>query len=133
MNDTDLRTEARVFGHYLVGELPSEVLVERYRAANHEISALHGDDSVVAYGRTHPWAVAMLDAAAGLTSGGSLLRKKLLVMTAILETTPELVDKTAPRAVGLPQLAVRLGVAGVRTALAVAGGLALTAMVKRRG
>jgi hypothetical protein len=133
MNDTDLRTEARVFARYIVGETPSEAIVERYRAANHALPAVHGDDEVVAYARQHPWSVSLLDAAAGLTTSGSLLRKKLLVMTAILETTPELVAKTEPRAVGLPQLAVRLGVAGVRTAFEVAAGLALSAVVKRRG
>lgn len=131
MNDADLRTEARVFGRYLVGEVPSDALVERYCAANHAIPAVQGDDEVVAYVRRHPWAVSLLDAAAGLTAGGSLLRKKLLVMTAILETTPELVAKTEPRAVGLPQLALRLGVAGVKTGIEAAAGLALAAVVKR--
>lgn len=133
MNDNDLRTEARVFGRYLVGEAPSEVLVERYCAANHAIEEVQGDDEIVAYVRQHPWSVSLLDAAAGLTAVGSLLRKKLLVMTAIVETTPELIEKTEPRSVGLPQLAVRLGVAGVRTAFEVTAGLALSAMVKRRG
>lgn len=133
MNDTDLRTEANVFGRYLVGKPPSEALVERYRAANHAIAAIQGDDEVVAYARRHPWSVSLLDAAAGLTAANSLLRKKLLVMTAILETTPELVTETEPRVVGVPQLAVRLGVAGVRTAVEVALGLALTTVVKRRG
>jgi hypothetical protein len=113
VNDSDLRKEAEVFGRYLVGERPSAALVERYRAA--------------------PWSVSLLDAAAGLTDGGSLLRKKLLVMTAIVETTPELVTKTEPRAVGLPTIALRVGVAGVRTVFEVAAGLALSAMVKRRG
>lgn len=133
MNDNDLRIEAQVFGRYLVGESPSAALVDRYCAANHEIGALSGDDAIVAYARRHPWSVSLLDAAAGLTDAGSLLRKKLLVMTAIVETTPELVTKTEPRAVGLPQLAVRLGVAGVRTAVEAAAGLALTQLVKRRG
>jgi hypothetical protein len=133
VNDTDLRTEAHVFGRYLVGEPPSEALVERYRAANHCIPAVDGDDEVVAYARRHPWSVSLLDAAAGLTAADSLLRRKLLVMTAIVETTPELAGKTEPRALGLPQLTLRLGIAGVRTALEAALGLALTAMVKRRG
>jgi hypothetical protein len=133
VNDTDLRTEAEVFGRYLVGEPPSETLVKRYCAANHAIPAISGDDAIVAYARRHPWSVSLLDAAAGLTDAGSLLRKKLLVMTAIVETTPELVTKTEPRAVGLPEITWRIGVAGVRTAFEVAAGLALSAMVKRRG
>jgi len=131
----ELRTEAIVFGRYLVDREPSHDLIERYRRANEELFAGHGgeDAAVLAFARTHPWSVPMLDAAAGLRGGASLLRKKLLVMTAILETTPEYVERTEPRSVGLPLLAVRLGVAGARTAFHAATGLALTAALRRRG
>lgn len=133
VNDSDLRAEARVFGRYLVGKLPSETLVERYRDANQALPAVQGDDPLVAYARSHPWAIPMLDAATGLTAATSLLRKKLLVMTAIIETTPEHVEKTEPRALRLPMLTARLGLAGVKTAVEAALGLALMAVVKRRG
>lgn len=132
MNDADLRTEAIVFGRYLVGEDPPAELVERYCRANAKLFP-GADDTVVAYARQHPWTVPMLDAAAGITEGGtSLLRKKLLVMTAIVETTPALVERTEQRAVGLPRLALRVGAAGARTAFHVVTGLALRALVKRR-
>jgi hypothetical protein len=132
----ELRTEARVFGRYLVDREPAEELIERYCRANELLfapDASDADNSVVDFARRHPWAIAMLDAAAGLTAHDSLLRKKLLVMTAILETTPELVDKTEQRAVGLPELALRIGAAGARTAFNAAAGLALSAVVRRRG
>lgn len=131
----DLRTEAIVFGRYLVDRAPSEELIERYRRANEELFAGQGgeDAAVLEFARRHTWAVPMLDAAAGLRGGAPLLRKKLLVMTAILETTPEYVERTEARAVGLARLALRLGVSGARTAFHAATGLALIAALRRRG
>jgi len=131
----DLRTEAILFGTYLVDRPPSEELIERYCRANHELFASDADDdrSVLAFAREHAWSVPMLDAAAGLTGQAPLLRKKLLVMTAILETTPDYVEQTEQQAVGLARLAWRLGAAGAKTAIHAATGLALLAALRRRG
>ena len=133
MND-ELRNEALLFGRYLVGRQLSEELVERYVRANEEL--FHDADAIdrdlVAFARRHPWSIAMLDASAGIIGGNSLLRKKLLLMTAIVETTPELVDRTEPRSVNLPRLALRIGTAGVRTVFNVVSGLALQRMLRRR-
>lgn len=131
----DLRTEAILFGTYLVDRAPSEELIERYCRANRELFADEASDdhAVLAFARQHPWSVPMLDAAAGLTGQAPLLRKKLLVMTAILETTPAYVEQTEQRSVGLARLAWRLGAAGAKTAVHAATGLALIAALRRRG
>jgi hypothetical protein len=136
VNNADLRTEAIVFGRYLVGSEPGEALIDRYCRANETLfadaPASDADHAVLDFARRHAWAVPMLDAAAGVTGGGeSLLRKKLLVMTAIVETTPENVERTEQRSVGLPRLAMRVGVAGARAAFHVATGLVLTAALRR--
>lgn len=130
-----LRTEALVFGRYLVERDPSEELVDRYRRANEHLFGSPGNEDrvTIEFAVRHPWSLPMLDAAAGLTNTAPLLRKKLLVMTAIVETTPELVDRTQQEAVGLPRLALRVGLAGARTAFHVATGLALSALLRRRG
>jgi hypothetical protein len=127
----ELRHEARLFGRYLVDREPSTELVERYVRAN-EVLGLGVDGDLLEFARAHPWSIGMLDAAAGVLGGSSLLRKKLLVMTAIVETTPELVDRTEPRAVGLPRLALRVGVAGARTVAHVVSGIALQLYLSRR-
>ncbi|HLL23485.1 MAG TPA: hypothetical protein VK427_15215 [Kofleriaceae bacterium] len=127
-----LRIEAVIFGRYLTGQDPAPALVERYCQASHTLFAAAPDEPALAFARQHPWAIPMLDAAAGIRGADSLLRKKLLVMTAIVETTPALIDKTEQRAVGLPALALRIGIAGARTAFHVATGLALDAFVRRR-
>ena len=133
MNREDLRAEAIAFGRYLIGNEPSPELVERYVRANEQLFQGVLPDAIVDYARRHPRSIAMLDAAEGLMRGrDSLLRRKLLVMTAIVETTPELVEKMEPRAVPLPTLAWRLGAAGARSAASAAAGLALRAFVRRR-
>jgi hypothetical protein len=132
VNHADLCTEAIEFGRYLIGQAPAPALVDRYVRANETLFADAGEDAVLLYARRHPWSIAMLDAAEGLLDGrASLLRKKLLVMTAIVETTPELVDKTEARAAGLPAVVFRVGVAGARTAFHAAAGLALRAVIRR--
>jgi hypothetical protein len=128
-----LRSEAILFGRYLVGRDLSEELIERYVRANETLGLSTVADPVIEHARRHPWSLAMLDASAGVLGGDSLLRKKLLVMTALVETTPELVDRTEPTSVSLPRLAVRVGTAGARTAFNVMSGLALRLMLRRRG
>ncbi len=129
----DLRDEAIRFGRYLVGEVPADELIERYCRANAELFGAPNpeDRRLLELARRHPRTIAMLDAGTGLAAPQSLLRKKLLVMMAILETTPVYAGKTAQRSVGLPELVLRVGVAGMRTALNVAGGLALVAFARR--
>jgi hypothetical protein len=130
----ELRSEAILFGRHLVGRDPSEELVARYVRANETLGlGAARDRETLEFACRHPWAIAPLDAAAGILGSNSLLRKKLLLMTAIVETTPELVDRTQPTALSLPHLVVRVGVAGARTALSVVSGLALHVIVRRRG
>ena len=129
----DLRDEAIRFGRYLVGEIPGEELIDRYCRANAELFATPGpeDQRLLDLARRHPRTIAMLDAGTGLAAPQSLFRKKLLVMMAILETTPAYAARTEQRSVGLPELALRVGVAGARTVVNAAAGLALVALTRR--
>ena len=132
--DDELRNEAILCGRYLVDREPSEDLIERYARANEVLFAggTAVDQEVLDFARRHPWSIAMLDASSGVIGGNSLLRKKLLLMTAIVETTPELVERTEPRSVDLPRLALHVGAAGVRTVFNVVSGLALQLVLRRR-
>ena len=56
-----------------------------------------GVAALVAFARRHPWSVSLLDAASGLLRPGSLLRNKILLMAAILETSPTFADEFLPR------------------------------------
>jgi hypothetical protein len=135
MTREQLRREAVVFGRYLVGEVPSDVLIERYCAANEELFAHEvmssRDAAALELVRRRAWTAGPLDAGHALIARGSLLRKKLLVMTAIVETTPAYAARMEPRAVSLPGLVVRLVGAGLAMAAQAAAGVALTVVLRR--
>ena len=131
-----LRDEAARFGRYLVGGAPSEELVERYARAHAHVlrePATPADQAVLAFVRAHPWSLPLLDAGTALVRGAPLLRRKLLVMMAILEATPEHAARTLPvDGIGLPRLALRLGRAGATAAVKLCAGAALAAAVTGR-
>ena len=127
--------EARIFTRYLVGRDPTPALIERYVAA----SRTHFPDTpppedaaVLAWARAHPWSTGLLDAAAALLRPAGPLRNRVLLMAAILETTPEFADAFLPRQVGPLALVVRVGLAGVvAVANTLVGALLYKAVVRR--
>jgi hypothetical protein len=120
----------------LIGQEPPEELIARYCEANEQLftePVAEADRAILAFAHAHPWSIPLFDASSGI-SPGSLFRKKLLLMMAILETTPRFVEQTSPKSVGLGRLVVRVGTAGVKTAGKLALGLALQLAVgARRG
>ncbi len=92
--------ECLLFARYLTGQAPPRALLDRYVRA-HTILLLDearpGDLALVAFARKHPWSLPFLDAALGLLEPRALLRKKLLVTVALLETTPEFTDWFFPQ------------------------------------
>ena len=133
--ETALETEARIFGRYLVGRDPGDALVARYVAAcgTHFAAPPPADEAaVLAWIRRHPWSVGLLDAASGLLRPGGTLRNRILLMAAILESTPEFADHFLPQHVGPLALVARVGVAGtIAVASAVAGAVLLKTVVRR--
>jgi hypothetical protein len=110
-----LESEARAFGRYLVGRLPAPEHIARYREA---VGALLAepisprDTALLAFVRRHPWSLSFLDAAAGLLHRDAVLRSKLLVLAAILETSPAFADEFLPRSASLARLLSGLAVSG---------------------
>ena len=134
-SDEDLAAEARVFARYLVGRDAGPAHVARYVAASrtHFPDPLVPEDAaVLAWVRRHPRSVGMLDAAAGLLRPGGALRNRILLMAAVLETTPDFADDFLPHHVGPLDLALRVGVAGVVAVANALGGLVLHQLVVRR-
>ena len=128
--------EARLFTRYLVGRPPPAELVDRYRAANAAIftePVAREDAALVAFARRHPWSVSLLDAASGLLRPGSLLRNKILLMAAILETSPAFADEFLPRdARPLRLLLTLLAHGTVAVARAALGAVVYAAAVRSR-
>jgi hypothetical protein len=128
--DADLEEEARVFGRYLVGRLPTRELIERYRAANQQLltgPVPKAEASLLAFVARNPWSVSFLDAATGLLRPASLLRSKVLVMAGILETSPDFADEFLPRRSG--RLALVLRLAGLGTLALVRFGVGALLLV----
>ena len=136
-----LREEAARFGRYLLGaarsEELSEELVDRYARAHQHVlrePPTAADLAVLAFARAHPWSLPLLDGGTVLVRSAPLLRRKLLVMMAILEAAPEHAAATLPVAgVPLPRLLYRLGRAGAAAAIKLGAGAVLAAVVARRG
>lgn len=132
----DLRHEAVWFARYLIDAEPSDALIERYVRANTKV--LHdaptaGDEDILAFVHRHPWSVGWLDAGTAVMGDAPLLRKKLVVMMAILEATPDHIEATAPvENAGIALLVWRLGRAGAKAAVKLVVGSALAAVVMRR-
>src|SRR5206468_10013985 len=136
-DDTDdLDTEARVFGRYLVGRIPPRELVARYRDASRTLfvrAVSPADAAIVRFARRHPWSAGFLDAAEGLVHPGGLLRSKILVMSAILETSPAFADEFLPRSVHPLRLVARLAVSGTAAVFRAAVGVVLHRAAARAG
>ena len=128
MPEAELDAEAVTFARYLVGRTPPPELVARYREANAALFAASVppiDSALVAFVRRHPWSVGLFDAAVGLRRPGSLLRNKILVMTAILETSPAFADEFLTRPVHPVVLALRVAALGTLAVARTLLGLAL--------
>jgi hypothetical protein len=132
--DAELEQEGRIFAEYLVGRPPPLELVQRYVQAHRALgakAAAASEGGLTDFVRRHPWSVGFLDAAAALLEPGGLLRGKILMMSAILETSPAFADEFLPRAVGAPALFLRLAGLGVTTTLRALVGLVLYAVAVR--
>jgi len=109
---TAAREEGRLLARYLLGreDVPAEA-VERYEAA---CAALFGAPDAAGEATSRfvarcPWSLPFVDAAAGLLDPHSLLRKKLFLMLAILETIPELAPCFTPRSSSRFLVLLKLG------------------------
>ena len=93
-----LRLEARQFGAYLVGIEPPEELVHRYLQAMSvlDLPVTDKDRRLLRFTNRHRWSIGFVDGALALTRPSSVIRKKLLVLTAILEATPQFADVFLP-------------------------------------
>jgi hypothetical protein len=126
--------EADQLARYLVGRSAPPELAARYRAANGAIWAgapARREAALVDFVRRHPWSLPYLDAAAALVQPGGRLRGKVLVMAAVLETSPALAEEFLPRDVPRGRALAQLLGAGVAAVAQAAGGLLLYPLAVR--
>jgi hypothetical protein len=89
---SELDSECVVFSRYLIGQSPGEYVLSKYRefhqlsAAGKEMQARPFDRTLLAVARVHPAATRLADAYARIALPAGLLRKKLVLTLAILES-----------------------------------------------
>ena len=133
--DEPLEREAEAIGRYLLGSAPSAVEIERYVRGVRALfpDAPRRETAVVEFALRRPWALPLLDGACGLVEPDSLLRRKLILMLAVLETSPGLAEAfepvTGPRAAVLARLCLRASKGAARCL----AGLAILPLASRSG
>jgi hypothetical protein len=129
------KTEALAFGRHLVGVAPPPELLARYERARARLFPEPPDrldGALLAFARGHPWSVGPLDAATALVRPQSRLRANVLVMAAVLETTPRFADTFLPRETGRAALLARLAAIGLGAAARLLVGLVLYGAIRMR-
>jgi len=96
--DAVLRDEGERFGRYLIGDSVSPMLVDRYVSAmrSTHVLAEGRDRRLLGLVERHPWLLGVVDGGLALRRPGSVIRTKLLVMSAILEATPDYTSAFLP-------------------------------------
>lgn len=131
VNPRDLfNRECQVFSAYLLGVTPTAFVLGKYAVAHRVSTGFTSggdfDDFLVRSATRHRVLTRMADAYARAFVPRSLLRRKLVLLLAILETCPRtgpMID-TAPGAT-VPGIAARLGVSVLASASSLAAGVIL--------
>lgn len=113
--------EARSFARYLVGTDPRPEEVIRYREAVAARLAVP-PDGVVRLALRSPVLIGPLDAAAAILDPGHQLRRRLVLMTAVLEASPAHVERFLPRQWSVTEVIVTLLRVAVAAPLRIAVG-----------
>lgn len=136
VKDDRLETEARRFGRYLgSGNLPED-LVDRYCEANRALfpgRPSPEDLAFLAFVRQHAWSLPVLESALGLIRPDALLRRKLVVLVAIIETDPRFANRFEALAPGRANAVLRLLGLGLSSAFKLTCGILLYPIVKLHG
>ena len=124
------RDEAERFGAYLAGTPPPAPLIDRYVAAMaaRGPSVDRRDRRLLGFVRHHPWSIGLIDGGLALRRPSSAVRAKLLVMTAILEATPDYAPAFLPTPRS-PLYALYIALVGLRAGVKGAIGSILVSIV----
>jgi hypothetical protein len=87
-----LDRECSVFCRYLIGQAPNDYVKKKYREAHRSRSfarhnpSIPSDDFLVKIARISPWSTRFIDVYSSFFQRTSLVRKKLVLLLAILES-----------------------------------------------
>lgn len=89
--------EAASFGRYLLGREIDVASCNAYETAVRALAYDEDADRITRFALREPWSLAALDGALAIVKPDAPLRKKLLLMAAVLETRPGYCDDFLPR------------------------------------
>ncbi len=98
--DDSYQKEAEAFGRYLLsGKNPNSKSISLYIEAMHlrPAEALGRDKKIIEFILKNNRTIGMIDGALAFSKNKSIVRRKLLFMSAILETQPEYADLFLPQ------------------------------------
>jgi len=128
------RQEAVQFSRYLISEDPTPEEVERYARACERFGLRESrSDPVLAACMRHPSWVGLLDGACALTEPQHPLRRKLAILTAILEASPEHVESFLPPSGGRLRCLLVLSTSAILAGFRATLGLPLLIGLRRMG
>lgn len=88
----DFKREAEIFGKYLLdGKTPDAKSISLYVDAMNlrPVAALGKDEKILQFILRNPHCIGMIDGALAFSKKKSIVRRKILFMSAILETRPQ--------------------------------------------
>lgn len=95
-----MKQEAITFGKYLLsGEMPDEKTIALYEAAHEhkKLNVTAAEQKLFSFAVKNRWALGAIDGALAFKNPEHVLRKKLLVMSAILESRPQYAELFLPK------------------------------------
>ncbi|MEO5643830.1 MAG: hypothetical protein ABIQ40_00910 [Bacteroidia bacterium] len=98
--DDSFQKEAEIFGRYLLGgKNPNAKSISLYTEAMklRPAEVIGSDKKILVFILKNNWSIGMIDSALAFSKGKSVIRRKLLFMTAILETQPEYAELFLPQ------------------------------------
>jgi hypothetical protein len=131
-NQYELQRQAAIFGNYLCRGAYSESIYKKYvHAVQPSTSVPSGQDKqLFKFAMRHPRLIGFLDAGLLFVEPQAEFRRRLFIMFAILETTPEYSRHFLPRRRSLFYIPVII-MFGVRSVLRAIFGMILVRMIRQ--
>lgn len=95
-----MKDEAITFGKYLLsGETPDEKSISLYETAHahRSIAIPENEKKLLGFALRNRWALGAIDGALAFKNPDHVIRRKLLVMSAVLECRPQYADLFIPK------------------------------------
>ena len=91
--------EAQVLSKYLVGRECSSVIAQRYQDAANKLNAVLNDSEQKSWDKmlSSPFYLKLIDSGLAITNPQSSLRKRIFIMLAILEASPDFTQSFLPQ------------------------------------